>query len=148
MNFKQLTLCFAGLVFPLIVGAQNYTVDWFKIAGGGGTSTNGQYTLSGTIGQPDAGTMSGGNFSLTGGFWSLVSAVQTPGAPLLSITRSNNVVIVSWPLSATSYHLEQTPALPATSWTIVPPPYSSNATSFYFVVVSPTGQLYFRLHKP
>lgn len=38
---------------------------------GGGTmsSTGGDYELAGTIGQPDAGTMSGGDFSLSGGFW-------------------------------------------------------------------------------
>jgi hypothetical protein len=36
-------------------------VDWHKIAGGGGTSTNSQYAESGTIGQPDAsGAMSSG----------------------------------------------------------------------------------------
>ena len=35
--------------------AQPYSIDWFKIAGGGGTSTGGNYSLSGTIGQHDAG---------------------------------------------------------------------------------------------
>ena len=62
--------------------AQNYSIDWYKIAGGGGTSTNGAYSLTGTIGQPDASSaMSGGNYSVTGGFWSLISVVQTAGAP-------------------------------------------------------------------
>ena len=32
-------------------------------------STEGDFELSGTIGQADAGQMSGGAFSLTGGFW-------------------------------------------------------------------------------
>src|SRR5947207_2392022 len=51
--------------------AQNYSIGWFTIDGGGGTSTGGVYQVRGTIGQPDAGlTMSGGNFFLTGGFWS------------------------------------------------------------------------------
>ena len=38
---------------------------------GGGTmrSTGGDFELSGTIGQPDAGVMQGGDFTLTGGFW-------------------------------------------------------------------------------
>ena len=40
--------------------AQQYSIDWHKIAGGGGTSTNGQFTLSGTIGQSDAGGASSG----------------------------------------------------------------------------------------
>src|SRR5215470_771485 len=57
--------------------AQSYAIDWFTVDGGGGTSSGGVYSLSGTLGQPDANTppMTGGNFSLTGGFWSLF-AVQ------------------------------------------------------------------------
>src|SRR5882762_3829507 len=34
--------------------SQSYEINWYKIAGGGGVSTNDQYSLSGTIGQPDA----------------------------------------------------------------------------------------------
>src|SRR5271166_1518915 len=75
-----------------------YSIDWYKVSGGGGTSTGGVYSVSGTIGQPDAGAaMSGGNYSVAGGFWSLISVVQTPGAPTLSVTHSGNSVIVSWP---------------------------------------------------
>ena len=56
--------------FCLRTSGQSYSIDWYKIAGGGGTSTNGQYAVTGTIGQPDAGgAMAGGNYSLTGGFW-------------------------------------------------------------------------------
>src|SRR5205814_9359754 len=73
------------LVFlPGSVAAQ-YSITWSTIDGGGGTSANGQYSVSGTIGQPDAGpTMSAGNFSVDGGFWSFVSVVQTVGAPALA----------------------------------------------------------------
>ena len=35
--------------------AQTYSIDWYTIDGGGGTSTGGVYSVSGTIGQPDAG---------------------------------------------------------------------------------------------
>ena len=74
---KTIFLIFSLLV-PTISFAQSYSIDWYKVAGGGGASTNGVYTLSGALGQPDAsGAMTGGNYSLTGGFWSLslVSAV-------------------------------------------------------------------------
>ncbi|MCX6925718.1 MAG: hypothetical protein NT154_21275 [Verrucomicrobia bacterium] len=63
--------------------SKNLTLNWFTVDGGGGTSTGGVYSVSGTIGQPDAGQMSRGNFTLTGGFWNVTAAVQTPGAPLL-----------------------------------------------------------------
>ena len=62
---------FAGcLATASIANAQPYDLSWFTIDGGGGTSTGGAFSLSGTIGQPDAGgPMVGGSFSLTGGFW-------------------------------------------------------------------------------
>ncbi len=65
----------AAAVLGLLAGgpaamAQPYEVPWWTIDGGGGTSSGGIYTLSGTIGQPDAGAaMSGGIYSLSGGFW-------------------------------------------------------------------------------
>ena len=50
--------------------AQPYDLSWYTIDGGGGTSTGGSFSLSGTIGQPDAGVpLTGGAFTLTGGFW-------------------------------------------------------------------------------
>jgi len=54
-------------------------LDWFTVDGGGDYSAGGSFELEGTIGQPDAGTMSGGTFSLTGGFWSVAQA--GPSAP-------------------------------------------------------------------
>jgi len=48
-----------GLLIPALSQAQNYAINWYKVAGGGGTSagTNGTtvYSVSGTIGQQDAG---------------------------------------------------------------------------------------------
>jgi hypothetical protein len=50
--------------------AQAYEIPWYSVDGGGGTSSGGGFTLSGAIGQHDAGgPMTGGAFSLTGGFW-------------------------------------------------------------------------------
>jgi hypothetical protein len=46
------------------------TLTRSALAGGGGTSLAGPFTLSCTIGQVDAGpNMTGGAFSLAGGFW-------------------------------------------------------------------------------
>ena len=125
--------------------AQSYSIDWYKIAGGGGTSTNGQYVLSGTIGQHDAGgPMTGGNYSLTGGFWALISVVQTAGLPNLSVTHSGNSVIVSWPNTG-SYTLQQNSVLTSGGWatsgyTIT----TANGTNS-ITINSPTGNLFFRL---
>lgn len=47
-----------------------YDLRWYTVDGGGGMATIGApYASSGTIGQPDAGVMTGGPFSLHGGFW-------------------------------------------------------------------------------
>ncbi len=48
-----------------------YDLSWSTIDGGGGESSGGGYTLTGTVGQPDAQApaMTGGSYSLQGGFW-------------------------------------------------------------------------------
>jgi hypothetical protein len=54
------------------------TVPRFTIDGGGTTrSSGGAFALGGTAGQPDAGRLSGGSFTLSGGFWSGGGAVVT-----------------------------------------------------------------------
>src|SRR5689334_21378005 len=97
--------------FGLALGAaaQSYLIDWFTIDGGGGTSTGGVFSVSGTIGQPDAGHMSGGNYTLDGGFWGILAAIQTPGSPLLRVERtSTNTVVVAWPSGTTGFSQQQT----------------------------------------
>lgn len=71
---SAMTVLFLGYFAPL--GNAQFVIDWSTIDGGGGTSTGGEFSLSGTAGQPDAGTLTGGNFELVGGFW----AVSTPAA--------------------------------------------------------------------
>ncbi|MEI2725485.1 MAG: hypothetical protein V9H26_18775 [Verrucomicrobiota bacterium] len=82
----------------LTASAQTYSIDWFKIAGGGGTSTGGVYSVSGTIGQPDAGgPMTNGQYSITGGFWVLPTAVQGTNAPMLTIIPAGGgQAAISW----------------------------------------------------
>src|SRR5262249_53060692 len=133
--------------------AQSFSIDWFTVDGGGGTSSGGTFAVSGTVGQPDAGpVMSGGNFSLTGGFWSLLSVVQTPGAPLLSIEQLPGGVRVFWPVPATGFVLEKSPALssspPATVWSLVPiATYQTNATQISVTVSPPVGSTFYRLRS-
>jgi hypothetical protein len=60
-----------------------YSIDWYTIDGGGAmNSTGGSYSLSGSIGQPDAGTLSGGSYQLNGGFWGGASINYTVYLPL------------------------------------------------------------------
>lgn len=60
-----------------------YNLEWNTLAGGGQTFANGgAYTLGGTTGQADAGALSGGVYSLAGGFWNNGAAPTTGVDPL------------------------------------------------------------------
>jgi hypothetical protein len=119
----------------------NWTINWSSINGGGGASTGGVYSVSGTIGQQDGyGPMTGGNYALTGGFWSLY-AVQTPGAPLLTITYSGNHATVSWPSSATGWTLQTNRNLSTPKWGN----YSGTIINNSLTNSPPVGSLFFRL---
>lgn len=147
MLMKKLFLLL-GLMMPLLASAQNYSIDWYKVAGGGGTSSNGQYSVSGTIGQHDAGgSMTGGNYSLTGGFWSLISVAQTPGAPTLYISHSGNSMTVYWQ-NVSGWNLQQNSNLAnSVGWSANSSWTTSNGTN-YLNLISPTGNLFFRLNQP
>ena len=62
------------LFFIVKTGFGDYDMSWNTIDGGGGTSSGGDYVLTGTIGQPDAAYSAGGDYELLGGF--------LPGGPL------------------------------------------------------------------
>ena len=127
----------------------NYSIDWSTVDGGGGTGTNGQYSISGTVGQPDAsGVMTGGSYSLTSGFWSLISAVQTAGTPTLYISYCGNTVTIYWP-DVSGWSLVQSGDLttPIASWPSSSSPTLTNGTN-YLNVVNPTGRQFYRWHKP
>jgi hypothetical protein len=148
-----ISLALAALLAPAVSRAQNYSIDWFKVAGGGGTSTGGVFTVSGTIGQPDAGAMTNGSFTIVGGFWSFVAAVQTEGAPILHVARTvTNTVNVSWLKPADGWILTWTNALAGgtNAWpAIAPALYQTNATEFLYVEPAPVmGSRFYRLRKP
>ena len=130
--------------------AQSYSVDWYKVAGGGGTSTGGTYTVNGTIGQHDAsGAMSGGNYSVTGGFWSLINVVQTPGLPKLIIVGNGSTSVkVLWLDPATnSYTLQQNANLATTNWVTSGFSITHASGTNFITITPPVGNLFFRLKQ-
>src|SRR5688572_12034638 len=140
---RLVKLCLGVLVALPFSAAAQYTIDWYTIDGGGGSSSGGSYTLSGTIGQPDAGTLTGGNYILQGGFWGGVFAVQQVGSPTLVIQRSGPNVIISWDSNASGFILQETINLsnPA-SW-------SATSGGFNGMSVPASGPTkFYRLHRP
>jgi hypothetical protein len=81
MNTKEYKLLLLLSILAIIAfapaGFGDYQIIQSTIGGGGGTSAGGQYSLTGTIGQPAVGYSEGGNYVLLSGFW--------PGGPLCLI---------------------------------------------------------------
>ncbi len=81
---KRILLCLVLLGALSLVSVSalaaplGYSLDWWTIDGGGGASQGGSYALNSTIGQPDAGILQGGSFSLQGGFWPVSSTEDMP----------------------------------------------------------------------
>ena len=148
MNRSLLIMC--GLLIAGVFSLQaQYSIDWYSIDGGGGTSTGGVYSISGTIGQPDAGTLSGGNYTLQGGFWAVVVAVQTPGAPTLSIQMTaTNSVVVSWPAPSTGWVLQDNgDAGNTNTWGNVSSTPITVAPDKQVIVAPPAGNRFYRLKQ-
>ena len=136
-----------NLLVPISVVAQNYSINWYTVSGGGGTSTGGPYSLSGSVGQSAAGgPLTGGSYSFTSGFWA-IEAVQTPGLPALTITRTGNSVIVSWPNTG-NYTLQRNNNLAATGGWVASGFSISTANGTNSVTITqPAGNLFFRLQQ-
>src|SRR5215467_12229673 len=94
----KLILSVGILCLTVSASAQNYSLNWFTTDGGGGTTTGGVFSLNGTIGQPDASApMTGGAYSLVGGFWAFPVLIQTPATPALHLALiGNGLSTISW----------------------------------------------------
>jgi hypothetical protein len=73
MRARVVAFC---VLMPLVASADpEYSISWSTVDGGGGVSSGGVYALAGTIGQHDAGRLSGGAYTLQGGFWGGAAAI-------------------------------------------------------------------------
>ncbi|NOZ26545.1 MAG: hypothetical protein GXP39_00645 [Chloroflexi bacterium] len=79
-------LCLLALLLsPALAFAQSgggFELSWWTVEGGG-FSAGGPYMLGSAIGQPDAGTLSGGSYTLIGGFWSGTSSIRDTYLPMI-----------------------------------------------------------------
>jgi hypothetical protein len=65
------TAAFAISIAVLLAQARatEFDLSWHTIDCGGGASAGSVFTVSGSIAQPDAAVMTGGVFTIVGGFW-------------------------------------------------------------------------------
>ena len=77
MSIKRMMIALGVTISLLLAGSSltqpldaDFDLSWYTVDGGGTMlSSGGEFTLGGTIGQPDACVMTGGEFELSGGFW-------------------------------------------------------------------------------
>ncbi len=66
---NSLKILIMMLLITSIALAQNYQIDWYVIASGGGHSESADYLVDGTIGQAIVGQSSSENYIIEAGFW-------------------------------------------------------------------------------
>ncbi len=138
-------LALSALLYQPSTSFAQYAVNWYTIAGGGGTCTGGVYSISGTIGQPVAGgPTTNSQYSITTGFWVLPTAVQVTGAPTLTIVAAApGQATISWAPATPGFVLQEATVLSPANWTNSP----SGATN-PIVVPATKPTIYYRLFKP
>ncbi len=103
-----------------------FDLSWFSVDGGGGASSGSGYTLTGSIGQPDASSgLSGGGFTLTSGFLAAAlpaQATTTPTATPLPGTPSPTPTPTPVPNTPTPTPLPDTPTPTPVVGTATPSP--------------------------
>jgi len=145
---KKFAFTLMTIMVVAAASAQSYSIDWFTIDGGGGSSTGAIYQVTGTIGQPDASdALTGGNYSLTGGFWSLFTVVQTPGLPnLLIFPNGVGGVKILWPATG-NYTLQQNANLATANWVTNTNLITTTNNTNSIIITSAAGNMFFRLKQ-
>ncbi len=118
MNWLRICATAGWLGLAMSGRAQPYSVNWFTLEAGA-TSSGGVYSVSSAMGQPDAGVMSGGSFTLEGGFWP-ASAVRIAPVPTLRVQRIGDQLSISWSPATPGFSLEMTGELGAPAWLPAP----------------------------
>jgi hypothetical protein len=142
MNWQSILLWIA--LTPAITSAQ-VALDWQTIDAGGGRGAGGAYTLVGTMGHVDAATLSGGTYSLAGGFSGGI-VMQPPGPPALSINQTTSKIILSWPVSSVNYQLQENITLSITGpWSAAARPRTTNSGRIRVTIPLSSGSQFYRL---
>jgi hypothetical protein len=152
--FKTSILALATFAAVLRAGAQSsasFNLTWNSVSGGGGNSasTGGVLSLSGTVGQADAGDSMGANYLLLGGFWAAEATGVVTSQPILRITRAGpNLIILSWPSWASDYTLQSAEAITSnTIWANVSQTPVSIDDQYAVPIITTSAKQFFRLKR-
>lgn len=124
-----------------------WTITAFTIDSGGGKSSAGAWTLTGTLGQPDASPIAAtaGAFAIHGGFWTDAAVIPTAGnGPGLTLTRLDAFnVQLAWPAEAAGYTLQYSNDL--TNWSFLQDITAAGSAAWS---LNQGPRFFFRLKKP
>ena len=137
----------ALLALVVTAHAQSYSITAHTIAGGGGSSSGGQYAVTGAIAQPEASAASaGGSYSVSGGFFSQDIALQQAGAPRLTVRQSGRNVELVWGANVPGWVLQTnvTDLSPA-GWADVGTAPTVNGAEQSLAFTASGGRAFFRL---
>jgi hypothetical protein len=90
-------------------------------------------------------------FPVSEAIYDQLMSLATPGAPSLTITLNSQLATlnVSWPSPSTGWTLQQnTNSVSSLNWSNVAAGIQDDGTTKTFLVNPPTGNRYYRLHKP
>jgi hypothetical protein len=117
-------ILWVGIVVALTMTAamgQPYSIESYVIAGGGGSSSGGGFSLSGTVAEASAGTaLTGGVYTLRGGFWPGIIVTAEGEVPQLFIQLSGPSVTLSWAPATAGFVLEQSGDVVSGAWLPAP----------------------------
>lgn len=93
ISILLLAIASSLVLTAIVLGQSGGTIDlsWSTVAGGGGESRGGRYTLNDSLGQPvssNAPSTGGERYSLTDGFWQIGSTESKIYLPLVSSNGS------------------------------------------------------------
>ena len=120
---KTLTVLFL-LSAALLKADPRFEITKSTIDAGGASTPGPRFSLTGTVGQPDAAPRfapADNRFAVEPGFWPGGTVVPTPGAPELTMRpgAARDTAILAWPVTANGYILQESPDLAPGSWTNV-----------------------------
>jgi hypothetical protein len=129
--------------------AQQYTLLWARVSGGGGLTSGGNFVCLGVPGQVEGGPSGGGSFSLFSEFDPGLIAGPPAATPSISISYAlSDTVVLTWPASFSSFVLQQKGDLSLSAWTNTgQSPTASGASLTLALPISGKAQ-FFRLVKP
>jgi hypothetical protein len=122
-TFQNIVLCAATIAVLLATTASHAAeIPWWTFTGGGGLAQHGAVALGGAIGPiaPALSPATGGNYTLTGGFWPAFPGQPKAAVPVLKIKSlgDGSKVLLSWPVGVHGFILESTPQLGSGIWII------------------------------